>query len=222
VRLERCRRRRRRAGRRAGRARPRPSVGRIPEVAGGSQGADVTGALAADQPTVSARMPSARGAPAAVAMAIGLANEVFPRRTSIAAVPTITPAHRRERRGRCAGVVRSRAESTGAQPGGTAPSRREARQRRASPRRFHPETRKRVPGGGRPLAGDDRRDGGRLPPHDEIGNQGYALSSSVRRKRAPPPVASSTLTVPPWLSATWRTIASPSPEPGWPRAVSER
>ena len=37
-------------------------------------------------------------------------------------------------------------------------------------------------------------------------------------KRAPPPSARPAEALPPCVSATWRTIASPSPEPGRPRA----
>ena len=42
---------------------------------------------------------------------------------------------------------------------------------------------------------------------------------SVSRMRVPPPSAGSAVTVPPCASATWRTIASPRPEPGMPRAA---
>ena len=45
-------------------------------------------------------------------------------------------------------------------------------------------------------------------------------------KTEPPPSAAPTVTVPPWASATWRTMASPRPEPGsvpaWARGRSDR
>ncbi len=47
---------------------------------------------------------------------------------------------------------------------------------------------------------------------------GLALSRSLNTA----PSAFSALTDPPCCSATWRTIASPSPEPGRPRAVAPR
>ena len=40
--------------------------------------------------------------------------------------------------------------------------------------------------------------------------------------RVPPPAARSATTSPPWVSATWRTIASPRPDPGMPRADRAR
>ena len=46
--------------------------------------------------------------------------------------------------------------------------------------------------------------------------------ASRRRIRVPPPSAGSALTSPPCTSATWRTIASPSPEPAIPRADGAR
>lgn len=46
--------------------------------------------------------------------------------------------------------------------------------------------------------------------------------ASERRIRVPPPGARSALTRPPCWSATCRTIASPSPEPGRPRASAPR
>ena len=45
---------------------------------------------------------------------------------------------------------------------------------------------------------------------------------SRRRITVPPPGARSATTAPPWRSATWRTIASPRPEPGRPRAEGAR
>jgi uncharacterized protein YqjF (DUF2071 family) len=41
---------------------------------------------------------------------------------------------------------------------------------------------------------------------------------SRSRISVPPPSARSAVTTPPWASATWRTMASPNPEPGMPRA----
>ncbi len=49
-----------------------------------------------------------------------------------------------------------------------------------------------------------------------------ASAGSVKTKRDPPPAPSSTAILPPCVSATWRTIARPSPEPGRPRAVAPR
>jgi hypothetical protein len=43
-----------------------------------------------------------------------------------------------------------------------------------------------------------------------------------RDMRVPPPSARSALTSPPCASATWRTMASPSPDPGMPRADRAR
>lgn len=42
------------------------------------------------------------------------------------------------------------------------------------------------------------------------------------RIKVPPPGPHSARIDPPWLSATWRTMASPSPEPGTPRAEGAR
>jgi hypothetical protein len=49
-------------------------------------------------------------------------------------------------------------------------------------------------------------------------------SRPFRRRvmRVPPPSARSAKTVPPWASATWRTIARPRPEPSIPRADRAR
>ncbi len=54
-------------------------------------------------------------------------------------------------------------------------------------------------------------------PRDLLRGPGGAGAAARRRRRRPPPS-----TVPPWPSATWRTIARPRPEPGRPRAASER
>jgi hypothetical protein len=43
-----------------------------------------------------------------------------------------------------------------------------------------------------------------------------------RKMRVPPPSARSALTSPPCASATWRTMASPNPDPGMPRADRAR
>ena len=72
----------------------------------------------------------------------------------------------------------------------------------------------------------------RLPPvRDRVlptgaGGGGGANSrgddASDRRSTAPPSGAFQAVTVPPCDSATCRTIASPSPEPGRPRAAALR
>ena len=51
-----------------------------------------------------------------------------------------------------------------------------------------------------------------------------AVRGGVKRTRiwAPPPGALAASTLPPWASAAWRAIASPRPEPGFPRASSAR
>src|SRR5215207_108017 len=46
--------------------------------------------------------------------------------------------------------------------------------------------------------------------------------ASLKRSCAPPPSALAAETAPPWASATCRTIASPSPDPGKPRAERAR
>ncbi len=49
-----------------------------------------------------------------------------------------------------------------------------------------------------------------------------ARTGRRRRIRVPPPGAGSARTVPPWRSATWRTMDRPRPEPGTPRAEGAR
>jgi acyl-CoA thioesterase I len=49
-----------------------------------------------------------------------------------------------------------------------------------------------------------------------------ALPDSQNRMSVPPPGAASARTVPLWRSATWRTMESPRPEPGTPRADGAR
>lgn len=51
---------------------------------------------------------------------------------------------------------------------------------------------------------------------------GGRLPFRRRLMRVPPPSAASARTSPPWAKATWRTIASPSPDPGMPRADRAR
>ena len=80
-------------------------------------------------------------------------------------------------------------------------------------------------------AGDDagrgrrrRRRGSRARSRRPRSRVRRRARSARRRstKREPPPAPSSTATVPPCVSATWRTIARPRPEPGRPRAVAPR
>ena len=55
------------------------------------------------------------------------------------------------------------------------------------------------------------------------GSAGSASAlGSFTRIAVPPPGAASAAIVPPCCSTTWRTIASPSPEPGRPRASAPR
>lgn len=56
---------------------------------------------------------------------------------------------------------------------------------------------------------------------DHFGRQ-HATDGSRTVNRAPPPGALSAVTRPPWASATCRTMASPRPVPGRPRAVLPR
>ncbi len=60
------------------------------------------------------------------------------------------------------------------------------------------------------------------PPQPTAAGTRSAASGRRRRSSAPPPARPSACTVPPCASATRRTIASPSPEPGSSRAVAER
>jgi polyisoprenoid-binding protein YceI len=67
--------------------------------------------------------------------------------------------------------------------------------------------------------------GGPRPSAESYGAAGPAgpgTTGSPRLMRAPPPGAAAAVTVPPWVSAAWRTIARPSPEPGVRRAEVAR
>jgi AraC family transcriptional regulator, regulatory protein of adaptative response / methylphosphotriester-DNA alkyltransferase methyltransferase len=56
-----------------------------------------------------------------------------------------------------------------------------------------------------------------------LGSDSTAVAPGRRRRiSVPPPGADSALTLPPCCSATWRTIARPSPEPERPRASAPR
>ena len=66
----------------------------------------------------------------------------------------------------------------------------------------------------------DRRDPQPLPRRGR--RQAGAAVGSRSRSSAPPPGAATAVTAPPWASAAWRTIASPSPEPGVRRAEAAR
>lgn len=74
-----------------------------------------------------------------------------------------------------------------------------------------------------------RRSASRLSAQASCSSAGRPISDSTRsapgsrsRITVPPPAARSALTVPPCCSATCRTIARPSPEPGRPRASTPR
>jgi hypothetical protein len=53
-----------------------------------------------------------------------------------------------------------------------------------------------------------------LPDRRPGRRQAGAATGSLSRSSAPPPGAAAAVTDPPWASAAWRTIASPSPDPG--------
>ena len=60
-------------------------------------------------------------------------------------------------------------------------------------------------------------------PQPRICDYGAGYPTGSRNRiSVPPPAALSAWTVPPWLSATWRTMASPRPEPGTPLADGAR
>jgi lysophospholipase L1-like esterase len=63
-------------------------------------------------------------------------------------------------------------------------------------------------------------DAGVQPPPSGSGTAD--LDGSHKRISVPPPAAASARMLPPWLSATWRTMDSPSPLPGTPLADGAR
>jgi lysophospholipase L1-like esterase len=65
-------------------------------------------------------------------------------------------------------------------------------------------------------------DAGVQPPRSGSGSGTADLDGSQKRISVPPPAAASARTLPPWLSATWRTMDSPSPLPGTPLADGAR
>ena len=60
------------------------------------------------------------------------------------------------------------------------------------------------------------------PPSSSSAPSSGSAPGRCRRINVPPPAAGSAATLPPCCAATWRTIASPSPEPGRPRASAPR
>ena len=68
--------------------------------------------------------------------------------------------------------------------------------------------------------------GGRFPYslliHSVRGPLGDSTWGRVKRNKAPPPFARSTVTLPPSSRATWATMARPRPDPGLPRALGAR
>jgi len=73
-------------------------------------------------------------------------------------------------------------------------------------------------------AGDSAGPGSPLVLCDTgIGVTGPGVTAGKRKHiTVPPPATLSARIVPPWLSATWRTMDSPSPEPGMPLADDAR
>src|SRR5438270_11287790 len=68
-------------------------------------------------------------------------------------------------------------------------------------------------------------DAGRRPAHHSrvrAGSSNATVGPKLIRIIAPPPGAFAASTKPPCASAAWRTIASPSPEPGFERADRAR
>ena len=61
-----------------------------------------------------------------------------------------------------------------------------------------------------------------LPGPRAARRQAGAATGRRSRSSAPPPGAAAAVTAPPWASAAWRTIASPSPDPGVRRAEAAR
>ena len=68
----------------------------------------------------------------------------------------------------------------------------------------------------------DPRDKGTTRPIHRARRYRLCGWSSRSVSLAPPPAARSAVALPPWVSATWRTIARPSPEPGSSRAAAAR
>src|SRR5262249_22031199 len=72
-------------------------------------------------------------------------------------------------------------------------------------------------------AGSSLRAQGAERPPNAVREAPHGYAPGARKARiAPPSGAFTAVAVPPCASTTWRTIASPSPEPGLPRAVGAR